>query len=252
MHAEPLHRPVTAGDGAVGHHPHQHVGDLGHQRREVPERVVSARRLRHPVVGLRLDRVDEVRKLHRVLDEEDRDVVADQIPVAFVGVELHGEAADVARGVGEDRGAGVLVERLETLEVAVRGRASRVDDPLGNALVVEVSDLLAEDEVLQQGRAPEPGRRIRSSRKRCWPRQSGQQVSSTHPHEVRRRVGVVLEGLVRVMRKRCRQLFRSRHFRGEIVGSNWYLFGRRQTYCCRPGLLGHDAPEDCNFRAGQW
>jgi hypothetical protein len=32
---------------------------------------------------LLLDRVDEVGKLHRVLDEEDRDVVADQIPVAL-------------------------------------------------------------------------------------------------------------------------------------------------------------------------
>ena len=30
-------------------------------------------------------------------------------------------------------------------------------DPLGNALVVEVRDLLAEDEVLEQGRAAQPG-----------------------------------------------------------------------------------------------
>jgi hypothetical protein len=45
-------------------------------------------------------RVDEVGKLHRVLDEEDRDVVADQVPVALVRVELHREAAHVARGVG--------------------------------------------------------------------------------------------------------------------------------------------------------
>ena len=57
-------------------------------------------RLRHGEVRLGLRGVDEVGKLHRVLDEEHRDVVADEIPVAFVRVELHREAAHVPRGVG--------------------------------------------------------------------------------------------------------------------------------------------------------
>ena len=56
--------------------------------------------LRHREVRLGLGRVHQVGELHRVLDEEDRDVVADEIPVAFVRVELHREAADVSRGVG--------------------------------------------------------------------------------------------------------------------------------------------------------
>ena len=44
-------------------------------------------------------------------------------------------------------------QRLVALEVAVRGRAARVDDALGNALVIEVRDLLAQDEVFEQRRA---------------------------------------------------------------------------------------------------
>ncbi len=150
VHAEALHHAVAARDRAVRHHPHQHVRRLGHQRHEVPERVVRRRRLRHPVVRLRLHRVDQVRELHRVLDEEHRDVVADQVPVALVGVELHGEAAHVARrvgraalagdgreahehrrplaGFGEQRCARQLGERLVALEVAVRGRAARMHD----------------------------------------------------------------------------------------------------------------------------
>ena len=83
MHAEALHRPITARDRAVGHRPHQHVGDLGHQRREVPEGVMRRAGLRHREVRFRLRGVDQIRKLHRVLDEEHRDVVADEIPVAF-------------------------------------------------------------------------------------------------------------------------------------------------------------------------
>jgi hypothetical protein len=35
----------------------------------------------------------------------------------------------------------------------VRARAARVDDPLGNALVIEVEDLLAQVEVFEQHRA---------------------------------------------------------------------------------------------------
>jgi hypothetical protein len=44
----------------------------------------------------------------------------------------------------------VLGEALVDLEVPVRGGASCVDHALGNALVVEVGDLLAEVEVLEQ------------------------------------------------------------------------------------------------------
>ena len=99
MDAEALHHPQRARDRAVGHRPHQHVGGFRHQRCPVPERVVRAAGLRIAAIGLHLHRVDQVGKLDRVLDEEDRNVVADQIPIALLGIELHGEAAHVARRV---------------------------------------------------------------------------------------------------------------------------------------------------------
>ena len=133
--------------------------------------------LRHGEVRLGLGRVHQVGKLHRVLDEEDGDVVADEIPVAFIRVELHREAAHVARGIGraafaehgreadedrrllagfaEERGARELRDCLGAFEEAVRRRAARMDDPLGDPLVVEMRDLLAEDEVLEQRRTTE-------------------------------------------------------------------------------------------------
>jgi hypothetical protein len=144
---------------------------LSGQRDEVPEVVVRRLGLREAAVGLVLGRMDQVGKLDRVLDEEDRDVVADDVPVALLGVELHGEAAHVAGEVeralvagdgGEAHEGGVFSparwkmsarvrsERLVGLEVAVRAEAARVHDALGDALVVEVEDLLAEMEVLQQ------------------------------------------------------------------------------------------------------
>jgi hypothetical protein len=50
----------------------------------VPEVVVRALALRHLVVRLGLDGVNKVGELDRVLDEEDGDVVADNVPVALV------------------------------------------------------------------------------------------------------------------------------------------------------------------------
>ena len=118
--------------------------------------------------------MNQIRKLDRVLDEEHGDVVADEIEVPLFRVELHGEPTNVA---GRIAGAGAAGDRREArehrrlllgvlqegrpcqlaegpigLEVAVRARAARVDDPLGNSLVIEVGDLLAKDEVLEQDR----------------------------------------------------------------------------------------------------
>src|SRR5450830_129364 len=179
VHAEALHGAVAARDRAVRHGPHQHVHRFGHQRGEVPERIVRAGRLRDRVVRLRLDGVDQVGELHRVLDEEDGDVVADQVPVAFVGIELDGETAHVARRVGrtafacdggeahehgrlltwggEDIGAGQRGQVLVAFEIAVGGRAARMHDAFGDALMVEVRDLLAQDEVFHQGRSTQAG-----------------------------------------------------------------------------------------------
>jgi len=179
VHAEAFHHAEGARERAVGHGPREHVHRLGHERYEVPERVVRGRGLREAAIGLHLDRVHQVRELHRVLDEEHGDVVADEVEVTLLGVELHGEAAHVARqidgaraagdgreaheharaqaGVAEELCACQLRERLVHLEVAVRARAARVHDAFRDALVIEVRDFFAQDEVFEQGRATGAG-----------------------------------------------------------------------------------------------
>ena len=57
-------------------------------------------RLRNFVVRFGFDGVDEVGKFYRVLNKKDRNVVADEIEIAFVGVKLDGETAHVARQIG--------------------------------------------------------------------------------------------------------------------------------------------------------
>ena len=165
-------------DGAVAHRPHHHMQGFRGQRDEIPERVVRARRLREAAVGFHLHGVDEVRELHRVLDDEHRQVVADQVEVAFLCVELDREATHIARRVhaaratgdggepaehrdaaflGQEFRGGESRQRLGQFEVPVRRGSAGVHDALRDALVVEVGDLLAKDEVFQQRRPTRPG-----------------------------------------------------------------------------------------------
>ena len=149
-----------------------HVQGLGLQRDEVIEGIVRRRGLGDLDVGLGLGGVDQVGELDAVLDEEHRDVVADQIEVALFGVELSGKAAGIARRVGgparaddrreahkhrgfdgrilEEGSTRVLRHRLVHLENTVDAGAASVDHTLRNAFVVEVRHLLTVVEVLQE------------------------------------------------------------------------------------------------------
>jgi hypothetical protein len=94
--AEAVEVAIGRGDAAVGEEDRDLVERFGAERPEVPLHVHVAE------VGLRvaLLGVDEHLELVGIADEEDGRVVADEIPVALVGVELDGEAAHVALGVG--------------------------------------------------------------------------------------------------------------------------------------------------------
>ena len=107
--------------------------------------------------------MNDIWKLHSVLNEEDGDVVANDVPIALFGVELDGETADIAdsisgttatehsreaqehgclaRCVGEHAGGRDVGCRFEEGELSKRARTTGVDDALGDALVVEALNL---------------------------------------------------------------------------------------------------------------
>src|SRR4030095_14029371 len=85
--AKPFHEAERARDRPVGHYPQRHMRALRVQRDEVPEIVMRSLRLWKPAVGFFLGGVDYVGKFDRVLDEEYRDVVTHEVPVALLGIE---------------------------------------------------------------------------------------------------------------------------------------------------------------------
>eukprot|EP00126_Sphaerothecum_destruens_P012817 Sdes_comp21944_c0_seq1m20487 len=86
--AIPIHEPVPLGDPAIRVENRDLVHGFGDQAEKVPHHVGVAQ------VGLRvaLLRVDKVREFYGVSDEEYRRVVAHQIPIPLLRVELHGES----------------------------------------------------------------------------------------------------------------------------------------------------------------
>ena len=69
---------------------------LGQQRPEVPVVVRAA----HAGSRITLDGVIEIGKTQRIAEEKHRRVVADDVPVALLSIELEREAADIALGIG--------------------------------------------------------------------------------------------------------------------------------------------------------
>ena len=91
-------------------------------------------RLRKAAVRRLLDRMDEVGKLDRVLNEEHRNVIADQVPISLLGVELGRKAAHIAGDVGRSlvarhsgkarEGRGLLADALKNVGAGQLGMAS--------------------------------------------------------------------------------------------------------------------------------
>ena len=172
--AKALDHAQAARNGAVRHRPDHRMQAFRHQRHEIPERVMRRGGLRIAAIRLHLDRVDQVGKLDGILNKEHRDIVADEIPIALIGIELDRKAPHVARRVDrartachrretrEHRGPLALLGkkaglrqfgyRVGAFEIAMRGRTTGMHDTLGDAFMVEVKDLFAQQEIFQKRR----------------------------------------------------------------------------------------------------
>lgn len=93
---ETVHVPVGGRDAAVAHDD----GDLVQRFRQRGPEVPVALRAAQVGARIALDGVVEVGELERIAQEKHRRVVAHEIPVALLGVKLHGKTTDIAFGIG--------------------------------------------------------------------------------------------------------------------------------------------------------
>ena len=171
-----VHMTVRLGDAAVGEEHRDLVEALRGEGPEVPH----GGRVAEVGLWIAFLGVDEVGELVGIAHEEDGGVVANEVPVPLLGVELHCEATHVALCIGgaplpRHRGEPEETRRLladigEEIRLRVLGdvaghgertvgaRAFRMHDALRNPFAVEVGVLLEELPVLDEEGAPRPGR----------------------------------------------------------------------------------------------
>lgn len=66
---------------------------------KVPKVIMRTLTLRNLIVRLRLNRMNNVRKLDSILNKEDRDIIPHNIPVPFSSIHLHSEAPDIPNSI---------------------------------------------------------------------------------------------------------------------------------------------------------
>ena len=121
----------------------------------------------------------KVGKFQRITQEEDRRVVAHQIPVSFLRIELQGKTTDVALGVGgttlagyrrdageevclladrgENFGAGVLGDVVRDRKRPVGTGTFGMHPSFGDDFTIKMGEFFQEPDVLQQLWTPWPG-----------------------------------------------------------------------------------------------
>src|SRR4030042_4414697 len=95
MTSESVHMPVSIGCATVAEKNHDLVQAFRIKTPEVPHHGRAFQ------VSFRITflRMDEIREFFGILDEENRCVVSDQIPVAFLGIELYSKSSGISLGV---------------------------------------------------------------------------------------------------------------------------------------------------------
>ena len=73
--------------------------------------------LRNFIMRFRLDSMHEVRELHRVLDEENGDIVADDVPVPFGCIKLRSESAYISYSILQTNQQNISNKRSKRVKV---------------------------------------------------------------------------------------------------------------------------------------
>src|SRR5690554_2044021 len=75
VNSEPFHHAVTARYSPITHQPHDHVGKFRCIYNKIPKGVMGCRSLGHLIVLFGLDGVDNIWKLHSILNKKYRHIV---------------------------------------------------------------------------------------------------------------------------------------------------------------------------------
>jgi len=170
-----VHMTIGSGDAPVTHNYGNLVQCFRQRCPEVPVVAGAA----HVGAGVTLDSVVEVREFEWIAQEEDRRVVADEVPVSLLGIELHRKAPNVPLSIsgtalasnrgktreefglrsnfGEYFSLGIAGYIVSYCECAVSTRTLSVHATFRNHFSVKVGEFLQKPDILQERWPALPG-----------------------------------------------------------------------------------------------
>lgn len=159
-----LHHAERTRDGPVTHRPHEHMRSFRMKILKIPEVIMSALGLRHLRVRLRLASVNNIWEFYGILNEENRNIISDKIPVSLLSVEFGCEPAHITNSIGastaskdgrepdkdwsgtgcicEHWSVGDVCEALIKLERSEGARTTGMDYSFGYSFVIKVHNLI--------------------------------------------------------------------------------------------------------------
>ena len=120
MHAESVHHPVASRNRPIRHHPHDHMHGFRCEGDKIPKRIVRRGGLRHFIIGFRFEGMDQIGKLDRILNEEHRNVIADQVPDPFTAYRISSANPRASRTVSAEPRDPFTVEKRTKTGVLTR------------------------------------------------------------------------------------------------------------------------------------
>ncbi|MPM66119.1 hypothetical protein SDC9_113026 [bioreactor metagenome] len=167
MASETVHVAIRTGDTSVAHCDGNLMQCFGKTAPEIPVVVRAAQ------VSVRITfySMVQIGKFQRVAEKEDRSVISDQIPIAFLGVKFHSESTDIPLGIGcsaltgnggkshkhfcffpyfgENFRFSIWRNVMRNGKCAKCTRPFGMHTPLRNYLAIEMSEFLQKPHVLQ-------------------------------------------------------------------------------------------------------
>ena len=172
VNAKSFDHTKAARQGAVRHRPHNHVHTFWHERDEIPKGIVCTRSLRKALICFHFYGVNKIGKLNRILNEENRDIITYQIPIAFLSVKFSCKATNIARRVHRTRSTrnsgkpdeniafcALLLKKVSASELwngicafkyAMGRTATGVNDPFWNPFMVKMENLFTENMIFEE------------------------------------------------------------------------------------------------------
>ena len=99
VNTKAFHHPKATRQRTITHQPNEIVHGLRAKRDKIPKGIMGRGRLRKATVRFWFNRMNKIRKFHRILNKENRHIITDDIPITLFGINFYRKTAYITRRI---------------------------------------------------------------------------------------------------------------------------------------------------------